>query len=115
MMLETLGHEVAGIAVDGQEAIEMYGKLQPDLMFLDVRMPNVHGLDSLQQLLSKYPGASVIVYTGGDSCEREAYAIGAVGYLEKPFGLDALAKEVGKAIVKRSSPQNPQPSSKSGV
>src|SRR5262245_1863518 len=84
VMLEALGHEVAGIAVDGRDAIEMYAKLHPDLVFMDVRMPNLSGLSSLQQIHEKYPDACVIVYTGGEPCEKEAYAMGAVGYLEKP-------------------------------
>ena len=103
VMLEALGHEVAGIAVDGRDAIEMYAKLRPELVFMDVRMPNLSGLSSLQQIHEKHPDACIIVYTGGEPCGKEAYAMGAVGYLEKPFSLDSLAKEVGKAIVRRSS------------
>jgi two-component system chemotaxis response regulator CheY len=104
LLLETLGHEVVGIAVDGDEAGDTYDKLQPELVFLDVRLPRVHGLDSLQRLIGKHPDACVIMYTGGDSCEKEATALGALGYLEKPFSLASIEKEIGKVIVRRSRP-----------
>lgn len=102
VMLEALGHEVVGIAVDGEEILEMCAKLRPDFIFLDVMMPKRNGMDSLKQLLATHNDAKVIVYTGGQSCEHEAYEIGAVGYLEKPFGLDALQQQIGKVSVRRS-------------
>jgi CheY-like chemotaxis protein len=109
LMLETLGHDVAGIAVDGQQALDLYDKVLPDVLFLDVRMPNMHGLDALQLILAKHPAASIVIYTGGESCEKEALALGAVGYLEKPFGLDAVVREIGKVIVRRSPSVQPGP------
>ena len=102
VMLEALGHEVVGIAVDGEEAIQMYDKTVPEFLFLDVMMPNVNGLDALRDLLNAHPSAKVIIYTGGQSCQEEAYARGAVGYLEKPFGLSDLEREIGKVAVGRS-------------
>lgn len=102
VMLEALGHEVPAIATDGQQAIEMYAKFLPELVFMDVRMPNMSGLSSLQQIIERFPSASVIVYTGGDHCGKEALASGAIGYLEKPFSLNSLAMEIGKAIVRKS-------------
>jgi two-component system chemotaxis response regulator CheY len=109
VMLEALGHEITGVAVDGNEAIEMYERVRPDIAFLDVRMPNKHGLESLQQIVGSHKDACVIIYTGGESCEREAYASGAIGYLEKPFGLDSLAQQIAKVIVRRSGTVAPGP------
>jgi len=107
VMLEALGHEVLGIAVDGKDAIEMFRRIQPELVFMDVRMPNMNGLDSLHQIIEVNPAARIIVYTGGESCEKEAYASGAVGYIEKPFSLDTLVREIGKAVVASNKPIRP--------
>jgi two-component system chemotaxis response regulator CheY len=107
-MLEALGHEVVGIAVDGKDAIDRYDRLHPELVFMDVRMPNINGLSSLQKIIEQFPDASVIVYTGGEPCKKEAFAAGAQGYLEKPFSLDALAMEIGKVIVRRNGKMHPE-------
>lgn len=109
MLLESLGHEVVCIAVDGREAIEKFDRARPDFMFIDISMPNVNGLDALREIIAQHSDARVIVFTGGESCQREAYAIGATGYLEKPFGISELEREIGKVIVRRSAPQRKDP------
>lgn len=103
MILESLGHEVVSIAVDGREAIEKYDRARPDFMFIDISMPNLNGLDALRVIITQHPDAKVIVFTGGQSCQREAYSIGATGYLEKPFGISEVEREIGKVIIRRSS------------
>jgi CheY-like chemotaxis protein len=79
------GWTVVGEAVDGQEAIEKAGLLQPDLILLDLSMPVMDGVQALPALRRTAPDAAVVVLTGfpGEAAEEVAVAAGAHGYVEK--------------------------------
>lgn len=88
--LKTLlqGHldwEVVGEASDGVEAIDKAGKLNPDVMVLDVTMPNMNGLEACRVLRKQRPQLEVLFVTQHDSPHmmREALAAGARGYVVK--------------------------------
>ena len=77
--------EVVGEAGTGLEAIEQYGRLAPDVVFLDLEMPEMDGVAVLRALRERDPNARVIVFTAFDTDERivEAVRAGAAGYLLK--------------------------------
>lgn len=88
--LKTLlqGHldwEVVGEASDGVEAIDKAGKLNPDVMVLDVTMPNMNGLEACRVLRKQRPQLEILFVTQHDSPHmmREALAAGARGYVVK--------------------------------
>src|ERR1700678_999701 len=85
MLDEHPGWEVCGEARDGREAVEMAGKLKPEVLLLDIGMPNLNGLDAARQILAIMPEARILILTVHDSEQvvREVLAAGARGFLLK--------------------------------
>ncbi|RXH54664.1 response regulator [Granulicella sibirica] len=77
--------EVVGEAADGHEAIEAYAKHRPDVMLIDLQMPGINGIDTIIQILEKWPNARCVVLTtyAGDVQAARALKAGAKGYLLK--------------------------------
>jgi two-component system LytT family response regulator len=75
--------ELAGEAIDGRSALAMADELAPDLLFLDVRLPELSGLDVARRL--RHP-AEIVFTTAYDRFAVAAFEIGALDYLVKPFG-----------------------------
>lgn len=88
--------EVVGQARDGQEALELCERLQPDIAILDIRMPLLNGLGAARLLHQRQPTIKVVIFTMDDSPDHleAAIAAGAVGYLLK----DASRSEVLGAL-----------------
>lgn len=79
------GWEVCGEAIDGREAVEKSKQLKPDVVIIDVGMPNLNGLDATRRILQQDPNAKVIVLTVTDADQviREALDAGARGFVLK--------------------------------
>lgn len=99
-ILTGMGCEVVAEAVDGNDACEKYGEVKPDLVTLDLIMPNKGGLDTLKEIREKDPGAKVIVISAVDQRQplMEALKHGAVDYVVKPFEKDRVVEAVGRVI-----------------
>lgn len=84
-MLEEQGYQVVGEAGDGKRALDLAGKLHPDLIFLDIKMPGVDGLQSARALLRDrtVPVIILTAYADRDFVERAREA-GVLAYLVKP-------------------------------
>ena len=88
------GWEVCAEAKDGREAVEGASKLKPDVLLLDIGMPNLNGLDATRQILAIMPDARILILTIHDSEQvvREVLAAGARGFLLKSdAGRDLMA------------------------
>lgn len=85
--------EVVGECQDGEEAIVAIRQLRPDLVFLDVRMPGLDGLDVLEMLGSELPPA-VVFATAYDDYAVRAFEARAVDYLLKPFSVARLKETI---------------------
>ena len=86
--------EVCAEAKDGREAVEYASRLKPDVLLLDIGMPNLNGLDASRQILATNPDARILILTVHDSEQmvREVLAIGASGFmLKSDAGRDLLA------------------------
>lgn len=81
------GWDVVGEASNGAEAVELYPKLKPDLVTLDLVMPIKGGLDALKEILALDPKAKVVVVSALDQKETLLASIrnGAVDFIVKPF------------------------------
>jgi DNA-binding NarL/FixJ family response regulator len=88
--------EVVGEASSGRQAVGMTSRLRPDVVLLDLEMPDVDGVEAIPQLLAVLPGLGVLVFTAYDTDERVLGAIraGARGYLLK----GASAEEIARGI-----------------
>ncbi|PCJ21624.1 MAG: two-component system response regulator [Gammaproteobacteria bacterium] len=87
--LETQGHEIVGIADDGITGFELYKTASPDLITLDITMPNRDGFECLKDILVFNPDANVIVISAIDEQAVIVDCInkGAKGFIEKPLQL----------------------------
>ncbi len=85
--IPTMGHEVIGIARNGQEAVEEYQRLKPDVLVMDVIMPRLNGLEALQFIRESDPRAKVVMVSGLKSCSTamESVRLGASYFLCKPY------------------------------
>ncbi len=81
-----MGFEVLATGNDGNEAVDLYKKYQPDLITLDITMPNKDGQEALKDILSEYPDANCLMISAvrGDAM-LECMSMGAKGYVEKPL------------------------------
>jgi DNA-binding NarL/FixJ family response regulator len=88
--------ELVGQAGSGKEAIELYGKLQPDVLVLDLRLQDMSGFEVMQQIFSRFADAKILVLTSleGDADIERALALGARGYVVKGTGREELIRAV---------------------
>jgi two-component system chemotaxis response regulator CheY len=93
-------YEVIGEARNGALALEMVERLKPDIVFLDVMMPEMDGLEALQAIKSAHPLISVIMVTGKPSVDnvQESIQNGASGFIVKPFNAGKVLAALGKAL-----------------
>jgi two-component system LytT family response regulator len=89
--------EVVGEATNGKEALRLIHKLEPDLVFLDVRMPGMTGVEVLEAV-EHHP--AVVFTTAYDEYAISAFDLGAVDYLVKPFGRDRLIQTLDRVRVR---------------
>ena len=96
-MLTKNGYEVIGEAENGKVAIQKYQELSPDVITMDITMPEMDGLASLKSILAINPAASVVMISamGQESMVREAVLSGAKGFIVKPFKEDAILAALG--------------------
>jgi two-component system chemotaxis response regulator CheY len=94
------GHEVVGEAGNGVEAIAQFQALKPDLMTLDITMPEKDGLAALADIMAANPSAKVVMCSalGQESKVLEAIKLGAKDFVVKPFQPDRVIDAVGKAL-----------------
>ena len=94
------GHEVVGEAGNGNEAIAQFQALKPDLMTLDITMPEKDGLAALADIMAADPSAKVVMCSalGQESKVLEAIKLGAKDFVVKPFQADRVIEAVGKAL-----------------
>lgn len=86
-ILEKLGHKDIIEATNGNEAIDKYNSEKPDLVLLDIIMPDVGGIDVLRAIMAANKDAKVVMVTavGQDAMVEECNQLGAKGYIVKPF------------------------------
>ena len=91
-ILESFGCQVAGEAGDGSAAIASYDRLQPDLVFMDITMPNVEGIEAAGRIVSLYPGARVVMVSSVGYQENIVAALqqGARHFVQKPIKAEVL-------------------------
>ena len=89
--LSTKGYEIAE-AKDGPIALELFDSFDPDMVLLDIYMPEMNGIDVLKKIKERKPDADVIMLTAVNekSIGEEAMKIGALDFIAKPFDFDQL-------------------------
>jgi two-component system, chemotaxis family, chemotaxis protein CheY len=89
---EQLDFTILGQGRDGNDAIALYEKHLPDLLTLDISMPNKRGNDAAKEILSRHPGAKIMIISAVRGNEiLECLSLGVKGYMEKPLRFEDQA------------------------
>lgn len=91
-ILHTCGFIVVGTASDGIEVLLQYGKLQPDIVIMDISMPRMDGITALKEIRKMDPQAKIVIVSamGFEDDVRAAIKAGANNFIVKPFEIDTL-------------------------
>ncbi len=99
-ILRENGHSVIGEAQNGEEVVEMYAKLRPDIVTMDVVMPKMNGLEAIRKIISFDSSARIVVVTalGQEAIAFEAVKAGAKNFVVKPFKQEEVLSAVQKSL-----------------
>lgn len=95
------GYEIAGEAANGREAVEKYDELRPDLVMMDITMPEMSGVDAVRGIMAIDLGAKIVMCSamGQKSMVLECIQAGAKNFIIKPFEAQKVL-EVAEAVLK---------------
>jgi len=101
-LLEDLGHEVVHVAGTGQQAVDAYPEVTPDLVTMDITMPDMDGIEATRRILATAPSALVVIVTshGQEQMVMDAIEAGAKGYILKPVKKEKLAETLETVTAK---------------
>jgi two-component system chemotaxis response regulator CheY len=92
------GYEVVGEAENGRVGVEKYKELNPDIVTMDITMPEMGGLEALKEIVKHDPGAKVVMVSamGQEAMVRDAIISGAKGFIVKPFKEEGIVSAIKK-------------------
>jgi two-component system chemotaxis response regulator CheY len=101
--LREAGYEIVAEAASGQDAVAQYQASRPDLVTMDVVMPDVSGLEAVARIRAVDPRARILMVSavGQEALVRKAMEAGAAGFVSKPFTKDELVARVADVITVR--------------
>lgn len=87
-------------AADGLQAVETYNEVKPDLVIMDITMPNMDGLEALRAIMGQNPGANVVMCSamGQEAMVIDAIKSGAKDFIVKPFKPERIIKTVEQLL-----------------
>lgn len=99
-LLRNEEYEIVGEAKNGIVALELAERLRPDIVCMDVMMPEMDGLEALQSIKAKHPEIRVVMITGNPSVEtvQESIQSGANGFIVKPFNAARVIETLQRAL-----------------
>ena len=101
-ILTKQGYDVVGEAQNGREAVELYDQIKPDLVTMDIAMPELDGINALNKILEINPAARIIIISSANSRETVKHVVqdGALDFVVKPFNKNRLLKAIDKALAR---------------
>lgn len=101
LMLEKNNFEVVGEAENGEVAIKQYFTCQPDIVTMDITMPEMGGIEALKIILQKDPNAKIVMISamGQESLVKESVLSGAKSFIVKPFKEEHVVETLMKVAV----------------
>jgi two-component system chemotaxis response regulator CheY len=100
-IVEKLGHKVVFTAQNGQEAIDAYSEYTPDLVTMDITMPDMDGITAVKQIMKTDRDAKIIMVTshGQEEMVIESIKAGAIGYMLKPITDEKTAEVISEVFI----------------
>lgn len=97
------GYDVIGEAENGKEVLGLYGKLKPDVVVMDIIMPEMSGIQALKEIKENYPEARVVMSAamGQQHLVVEAIRAGAADFFIKPVQAERVVEAIDKALRRR--------------
>ncbi|MCL6477590.1 MAG: response regulator [Peptococcaceae bacterium] len=94
------GYEIAGEAENGKQAVNMYMESKPDLVTMDITMPEMDGIESVKAIRSSDPDANIIMCSamGQQSMVMDAIQAGAKDFIVKPFQQDRILQAIERVL-----------------
>jgi two-component system chemotaxis response regulator CheY len=101
-ILEKLGHKIVCSCKTGKEAVDSYSDASPDIVTMDITMPDMDGITATKLIIEKHPDALIIMVTshGQEALVLDAIKSGAKGYLLKPIKAELIEETLTKVINK---------------
>lgn len=98
------GHEIAGVAVDGEEAVSMYFGLKPDLTIMDINLPKMDGVEAVKRIFARDPAARILVVTALSQklLDEELMNLGVKMVLPKPMRKKEIVEAVNRFLAELS-------------
>ena len=99
-IIEKLGHKVVSDAQNGREGIDEYNANKPDLVTMDITMPDMDGISAVKEIMKSDANAKIIMVTshGQEDMVIKSIQAGAVGYMLKPISEDKFAQAVAEVF-----------------
>jgi len=99
-ILTKQGHEVVGEAANGREAVDQFRELQPDLITMDITMPEMNGVEAVTEIRQNDPNTKVIMCSamGQQAMVLESIQAGANDFIVKPFTADKIEESISKCL-----------------
>jgi two-component system chemotaxis response regulator CheY len=99
-ILEKANHEIVGEAENGEEAVNLYEKVKPDLVTMDITMPGKNGLVALKEIKAKHSNAKIIMCSamGQQKMVVEAIEAGAKDFIVKPFDENRVIEAINRVL-----------------
>jgi len=98
------GYEVVGEAENGTTAVELYKELKPDIVTMDITMPEMDGIEGVRSIKQVDPDANIIMVSamGQQSMVMEAIQAGAADFIVKPFQQDRILQAIERVLARKN-------------
>jgi len=98
LLLKQHDYKVIGEAETGLEAVDLYQKFKPDIVTMDITMPELDGIDAIRYIIDLDPNAVIVIISamGQEELVREAILVGAKDFIVKPFTDETVIKTLAK-------------------
>ena len=99
-ILEKAGFTIVGEADNGRNGVEAYKKCKPDVVTLDITMPEMDGIEALEHILKEDPAANAVMITAAGQQDKliQALRIGAKRFISKPFNEGEIIKNISEVM-----------------
>ncbi len=96
--LSAYNYEIVGEGQDGNDAVRVSSEKNPDVVLIDLAMPNKDGLEAIKEILQSYPDAKIVAVSAlyDRTMQKRAMELGAASYIIKPFELSELISVMSK-------------------